>query len=570
MMACQATSGPSLTASHWLVALVLTMSFLATVIAERPTIDPILIDCGSTNHSLVDGQAWQADNYYLAGTAHSLATNQTSLRVPDSNLRAFAAGEVSCYVVPAPDGKYLVRMSFAYRNFDGRNMPPSFDVYIEGILVESVNVGERESSQDGGGAFYTGFIVYVLDGDCDVCLYPLQGETTFVNTLQLYPLDEAAYTADVLDRTVFLANYKRVNSGGPKVRASEDPGYRIWKADEREVRGAAEAGKSRVLTSGGNAIVGAEVAPDYFPRQIFETAREAGAGNFTGYDWRLPSVSILHRWMVRMYFAELNPAVRVGERVFDLHVNDVFLRGFDILAESGGRHLAPVHATLFFNFSLPTYTNPYNVHVGVTSAPGSKYPPLLCAVEVYEIIPTYATREDVEAGVNETGRGVCVTVRMCTVGTWHGCELTVPEHERDCKTDYSVSFRRRATGLSGGQVAAIAISGSSALCLVAVVGLLGAMWRRQRRAADGGPEGDGLPFARPPAPANERAPSSSDRETPSSSIGGRGRAFPQLDREAAFLEHRYGGMIPDQPLPSSSTASLYERGESSRAMLMHI
>ncbi|TVU49667.1 hypothetical protein EJB05_00991, partial [Eragrostis curvula] len=52
------------------------------------------------------------------------------------------AGERSCYTLwsVTPGGKYLVRASFYYGNYDGLNRPPAFDLYIGVNQWATVNI----------------------------------------------------------------------------------------------------------------------------------------------------------------------------------------------------------------------------------------------------------------------------------------------------------------------------------------------------------------------------------------------------------------------------------------------
>jgi hypothetical protein len=79
------------------------------------------------------------------------------------------------------------------------------------------------------------------------------------------------------------------------------------------------------------------------PAALFPTAR-VGAGI-----WQFSGLEGNAQHTVRLYFAEINPAIGVGQRKFDVKIEGtVELDDFDIYNEAGGRDKGIAHT-----FSVP-------------------------------------------------------------------------------------------------------------------------------------------------------------------------------------------------------------------------
>lgn len=105
-----------------------------------------------------------------------------------------------------------------------------------------------------------------------------------------------------------------------------------------------------------------------FPLQILQGPRGA-----TGFKMSIVPVDRSNSWYLRYYFAEPNPRVKKGERVFNvlLGSGDAFNtigtspQGFDILSKT--QPLSPLTVPIFFNFSAYAQVSPlaYNSLIGV-------------------------------------------------------------------------------------------------------------------------------------------------------------------------------------------------------------
>ncbi|GJP71377.1 hypothetical protein CLOP_g2213 [Closterium sp. NIES-67] len=246
------------------------LSVAACAAAIRNTQAPLRIDCGSDSPTSANGLEWLGDKYFSGGDSHTIASANTySINNVESTLRAFPVASTGCYNIPVVEGRYLVRVSFAYYNYDDRNMPPYFSVLVQNTVVESVDMTVVQSNFVSG-AYYSDYIAYALNGKLSVCFQAQPGSPgpAIVNSLEVLPQDTDAYDAATLGNKVILSTYVRLNMGGGQVGPEPaDPGFRTWMADVRP-----EQGNFSVVTkeAGTAPIAGTGVAPDYLPPAILK------------------------------------------------------------------------------------------------------------------------------------------------------------------------------------------------------------------------------------------------------------------------------------------------------------
>lgn len=97
------------------------------------------IDCGldasSSGYNDTYGVFYVPDGSYVdGGENHMVAADQgAKLERPYQTLRSFPSGDRNCYSLPTVAGaKYLLRMVFFYRNYDGQDSSSTlqFDLYL--------------------------------------------------------------------------------------------------------------------------------------------------------------------------------------------------------------------------------------------------------------------------------------------------------------------------------------------------------------------------------------------------------------------------------------------------------
>ncbi|GJP71485.1 hypothetical protein CLOP_g2316 [Closterium sp. NIES-67] len=377
--------------------------------------DPIRVDCGSVEGSTdADGIMWLPDQYFANGTAKSIQPTYYAgglLKPVDRTLRYWEVGD-SCYRVPVTPGRYLVRLSFSYNNFDNNyynllplNLDPSVGVSINDYFVEVVGIKGLNTT-----AYYTDYIVFsqpaATTGDgannghgnasqqqheISVCFLPFQGNP-FVNSLQVLPMDTDAYFASTTGANVVLSNWVRINAGGAAIGpepSGSDPGHRTWDAD---------VGTSKsdpwvqmvAATSAAAVTVPASWESFSLPSDLFTTARVAGGkSKTTGYNFTgLFPVDQDNEFMVLLYFAEIEAGVGVGERVMDVWVNGKWTT-IDIAERAGGANTALVYSLNRVKLGgVPNSPDGQWLAVLLRPAGGDLRlrAPMISGVEVYEVI----------------------------------------------------------------------------------------------------------------------------------------------------------------------------------------
>ena len=147
-------------------------------------------------------------------------------------------------------------------------------------------------------------------------------------------------------------------------------------------------------------------APDRLPEMMFQTAREASQSlNFTGYEWAVTPVDPSNSWLMRFHFAEINPAVKVGERLTDIIIGNEGRVDFDILRGPGGNqtisNFTAVTVPIEVNFTSLGQNGATldDVLVIFLKSNGSLYEPLLSGIELFEIISTAPPPPQVDAPI---------------------------------------------------------------------------------------------------------------------------------------------------------------------------
>ena len=123
-------------------------------------------------------------------------------------MRSFPNGTRNCYSVgPVVEGqRYLVRAGFFYGNYDGKNSPPEFDLYLGVNLWQTV----KTLSDD---TVLPEMIVVSPENALQVCLVKTGSGTPFISVLEVRPVQDSLYT--MVNSSHFLAlRENRVDYGG--------------------------------------------------------------------------------------------------------------------------------------------------------------------------------------------------------------------------------------------------------------------------------------------------------------------------------------------------------------------
>ncbi|KAF8031042.1 hypothetical protein BT93_D0276 [Corymbia citriodora subsp. variegata] len=184
----------------------------------------ISIDCGAPNDYHDD----QLDIYYKAdvGFVDSGTNMQVSTQViyqnnqqQSKNLRIFPSGKRNCYTLKPDEGNgntYLVRASFWYGDYDGKNQTPAFDLHIDVNYWITVNSSSWIYEE----------IIYTPPRDyIQVRLVNTGSGVPFISALELRLLDNSIYQ---INSGALVTNW-RYNLGSLNTyRHPQDVYDRIW------------------------------------------------------------------------------------------------------------------------------------------------------------------------------------------------------------------------------------------------------------------------------------------------------------------------------------------------------
>ena len=179
----------------------------------------ISIDCGLVDEPSYTDETtsiyytWDV-NFTDTGVSHIISSKfKASLERQFWNVRSFPEGTRNCYTLFVSQGsskKYLVRASFVYGNYDGKDSLPEFDIYLGAKWWESV-VFENSSS------VFSKEIIYAASSDyVHFCLFNTGKGTPFISVLELRVLSsDYAYLDNSLE---LLGRFDIGSKDGKKIR----------------------------------------------------------------------------------------------------------------------------------------------------------------------------------------------------------------------------------------------------------------------------------------------------------------------------------------------------------------
>jgi Malectin-like domain len=170
----------------------------------------VSIDCGlSGTSSYVDDSnnlAYYSDDKYTdTGINYeNPSLYETSYRREYHTVRAFPNGTRNCYTIRSltTGSNYLIRALFYYANYDNKNNPPTFDIYLGVDFWTTVNADSFS---------YPEIIVSATSDYLDVCLVNTNQGVPFITSLHLRKFDMGMYA--YVNSTTSLILVERDNMG---------------------------------------------------------------------------------------------------------------------------------------------------------------------------------------------------------------------------------------------------------------------------------------------------------------------------------------------------------------------
>ncbi|KAG5537820.1 hypothetical protein RHGRI_025058 [Rhododendron griersonianum] len=346
----------------------------------------ISIDCGISEGSDYTDEnttiSYNSDVGYIdTGTNHNISSDYMSADVSRrlSNLRSFPDGIKNCYTIhqaQAGGDKYLIRASFMYGNYDSKNQPPEFELYLDGDQWHTI----RFNASD----FVRAEIIHNVPATTayiHVCLVNTGLGTPFISGLDLRRLDTSIYKTN----SGSLKLFNRIDLGSTTnktVRYPDDVYDRIWFPDTTEEFSSPEweAFSSSYNT---DALSANNYKPPY---QVMATAIRPVNGRNSLNFW--VEIGYPRQQMyVYMHFAEIGPV----QREFDIYINNASWSPGVVT-----NYLRPVTISSPYSMSADLRLN-----FSIRAAAQSTLPPILNALEVYEVLelrsPTPTRQSEFEA-----------------------------------------------------------------------------------------------------------------------------------------------------------------------------
>ncbi|KAF8020193.1 hypothetical protein BT93_G0785 [Corymbia citriodora subsp. variegata] len=368
-------------------------STLVLVVQAQPGF--ISIDCGAPNEYIDENTniTYKTDDGFIGSGKNmqiSEMINQYNLQF--LNVRVFPDGRMNCYTLRPDQGKnrkYLIRASFFYGNYDGKNQPPSFNLYIDVNYWATVDAIISRLKE----------IIYVPKADnIRVCLGNTGKGVPFISALELRALDEDIYPL----RSGFLRLRGRVNLGSnlagsnlaaPVLRYSDDVYDRLWEPvnfpnwsilrntsaiDLSNTSNAYKAPREVLQTAQGTMSLS---SPMYL--QWTETAPPINDAR--SLPWAPPQT-----WIVYLHFMEVK-RLSGPQREFT-----IFMNNNQFTETVSLEYLKPVVVV------SPPVSGPL-ITLLINSTNKSSNPPILNAIELYNIgdLPNVPTAQDDVKAIND-------------------------------------------------------------------------------------------------------------------------------------------------------------------------
>ncbi|THU72701.1 hypothetical protein C4D60_Mb04t14950 [Musa balbisiana] len=326
----------------------------------------ISIDCGNPNSSYFDTvtqEPYVSDDRFIdVGSDFDIQSSYINSSVPtlQLNLRSFPDGVRNCYTLkPVPQNStYLVRATFMYGNYDGKNSQIQFDLHI------GVNHWKTMTISDPSAIYTAEALSRATANSTSVCLVNTGGGTPFISSLELRPLGNGLY-GEYVNASQSAVLVTRRNFGATKsLRFPDDPYDRVWNPCNDP--------SWRTLST--NSTV--DNRDDLFepPVAVMQTAVTPKTVRQLGFFW--DSVSPRDELYAVLYFAELQNLKGNSTRVFNVTRN----------GESRFSWYTPPYLSIGYIYSVVPFKGYSRYQYLLLATSNSTLPPIINAFEVYSLM----------------------------------------------------------------------------------------------------------------------------------------------------------------------------------------
>ncbi|XP_028756241.1 probable LRR receptor-like serine/threonine-protein kinase At1g05700 [Neltuma alba] len=356
----------------WILALDAFVSLLIAVAAvDAGNSEGISIDCGVTHASCDengfcyeadDGNVVESGQIYNVSSQDTLTSKYEQVWQQINTLRSFPEGKRNCYTIEPKQGRnnYLVRAYFLYGNYDNKSFVPRFELHL------GVNFWRKLGEDMDIDTILRSEVIHVSPTDnINVCLINTGFGIPFLSLLEIWPLyNNAVYrtTSNLLPlRLRTRSALGKSIENYSFIRYPNDIYGRSWFLG-RVIQNS-EPMNTSVAIDGDNS--------DYkLPKEVLSTAIRSGNGSSSlviplnysrGYDY-----------YVCLHFYDFEDHSR--QRSMEITFTDTIRE--NITLQHG------VLKTVVTTIPRGEYLN----NISITSILDSGLPPMINALEVYEVL----------------------------------------------------------------------------------------------------------------------------------------------------------------------------------------
>ncbi|KAJ3704093.1 hypothetical protein LUZ61_007798 [Rhynchospora tenuis] len=398
----------------------------------------VSIDCGLPgNSSYKDTSStltYSSDDPFIdTGTNHNIsAAYITSILSPHYlNVRSFDNGTRNCYTIKSlvTGGKYLLRATFMYGNYDGLNKGVIFDLHVGVNYWKTVNISDPEE-------ITISEVIFVAPVDyIQVCLVNTGLGTPFISSLDLRPMKKSLYPHVNSSQSLVLAH--RLNAGPTDttiIRYPDDPHDRMWKPWSNVPYWA------EITTS--QHIQNTQNDPFEAPSAVLQTAVtpvNATPANTSAlkFFWLADPFDKDPDYLATFHFSELQTLTNGQKREFNITINDAMFSPkpyspYPLYADAIYGRYKPFPGMRQYNVTLKASSN-------------STLSPILNAVEVFSVLPV----SDIPTDSVDVSAINAIKSKYQIKRDWYGDPCAPKTYAWDgLNCSYAVSGSPRITDLS--------------------------------------------------------------------------------------------------------------------------
>ncbi|XP_047977994.1 probable LRR receptor-like serine/threonine-protein kinase At1g05700 [Salvia hispanica] len=273
----------------------------------------ISIDCGSSaTYKDENGIVWTGDDDYInTGESRSVQPSNSYNRVMDT-MRVFRNQSKHCYTINnVKQGRILLRASFLYGNYDGKNSPPAFDLTFDSYYWAYVNNSVPTPSR------YE--VIYTTTKESiSVCVSQYAADQfPYISALEVRSLDSDMYQGLGAYKDIYpLFTRRRIAFGtNETIRFPADPYDRQWPVDGLPMNGS--------IRVSGNANLESGLTTDNPPPAVLRSAVTAPTRNSTIQFNLALSTKFNSSVYINWYFSEVARLGPNETRMFSFYKDNV-------------------------------------------------------------------------------------------------------------------------------------------------------------------------------------------------------------------------------------------------------